>query len=138
MSKFKQHLLSEYAKDEAYLIEDKERDTKTKGDYISNAEKGLIVAFRLNFKAKSGLKLSKVISGMIVENNQQDEMYIVETKNELKYGVPYASVVWVKTGGRWPKGVYDEMKKGSIVVSDSEGKVEEIEELGELEQDSEL
>jgi hypothetical protein len=127
MSKFREHLLSMHT-GSAFLIEDQDREIKTKGDYITNAEVGLIVAFRLNFEAKSKVKLTKVISGQIVENNKEDEMYVVETKNKLKYGVPYSSVVWVKTGGRWPKGVYDEMKKGSVVVEDVA-----IEELGELE-----
>jgi hypothetical protein len=135
MSKFRDYLLRSKENADAYLIEDPDRDVRTKGDYIHNAEEGLIVAFRLNFTAKSGLQLTKVISGKILENNKEEEVYIVETRNGLKYCVPYPSVVWVKTGGRWPKGVYDEMKQGSIAVDEKEGKVEE---LGELEQEDNL
>lgn len=135
-SKFKTYLLNAKEQAEAYLIDEQNKPGgKTKGDYIENAEEGLIVAFRLNFEAKSGLKLTKVISGKIVENNKEDGIYIVETRNGLKYGVPYPSVVWVKTGGRWPKGVYNEMKQGSVVVNEKQGKAEALEELGELSQD---
>lgn len=137
MSKFRDYLLKAKESSEAYLIDDHERDARTKDDYIQNAEEGLIVAFRLNFKAKSGLPLTKVISGKILENDKDGEVYVVETRNGLKYCVPYPSVVWVKTGGRWPKGVYDEMKQGSVVI-ETEGKVEEIDELGELEHNDNL
>lgn len=135
MGKFRDYLLKAKESAEAYLIEDPDRDVRTKDDYIQNAEEGLIVAFRLNFTAKSGLELTKVISGKILENNKEDEVYVVETRNGLKYGVPYPSVVWVKTGGRWPKGVYDEMKQGSTVAHETPEKVEE---LGELENDDQI
>jgi hypothetical protein len=114
MSKFREYLLNE--RQEAYLIKDKEQETKSKEDYIVDAEEGVIVAFRLNFKSNSGTPLTKVISGKVLENNKEEETYVIETRNGLKYGVPYAAVVWVKTGNRWPKGVYEEMKKGSVEV----------------------
>lgn len=133
MSKFFEYLLSEKEKSEAYLIESTNRTTnKTKDDYIVNAEEGLIVAFRLNFEAKSGIKLTKVISGKIIENNKEHETYVVETRNGLKYGVPYVSVVWVKTGDRWPRGVYEEMKLGSVAVKEEE--LQDDIELSELEE----
>jgi hypothetical protein len=133
MSKFREYLLKAKESAEAYLIDDNERDVRSKDDYIHNAEEGLIVAFRLNFSAKSGLALTKVISGKILENNKEDEVYVVETRNGLKYCVPFAAVVWVKTGGRWPKGVYDEMKQGSTPVDENTRSKVGIEELGELE-----
>jgi hypothetical protein len=119
MSKFEEHLKKEY--EEAYLIEDGERNSKTKDDYIVDAEEGVVVAFRLNFRSKSKVKLTKVISGKILENNKDNETYVIETRNGLKYGVPYKAVVWVKTGNRWPKGVYEEMKQGSVEVKDENG-----------------
>lgn len=130
MSKFQDYLLQAKEKAEAFLIDDQPRDSKTKDEYIQSAEEGAIVAFRLNFESKRGLKLTKVISGKIVENEQDQEVYVVETRNNLKYVVPYSSVVWVKTGGRWPKGVYDEMKQGSVLV---DGQSADNDELGELE-----
>lgn len=118
MSKFEEYLLKE--KQDAYLIEDGTQAGKTKDDYIVDAEEGVIVAFRLNFVARSGTKLTKVISGKILENNKEEEIYVIETRNNLKYGVPYSAVSWVKTGSRWPKGVYEEMKRGATEVPDGE------------------
>jgi hypothetical protein len=129
MGIFRNYLLNEKAKAEAFLIEE-QREVRSKDDYIFNAEEGLIVAFRLNFASKDGVNLTKVISGKIVENNKIEEIYTVETRNGLKYGVPYQSVVWVKTGERWPKGVYDEMKQGSVAVK--EKYEDDITEFGEL------
>lgn len=133
MSKLQEYLMNMKDKEEALLLNKEEAPSKSKEDYIQNAEIGLIVAFRLNFEAKSGVKLTKVISGKIVENDSEKGVFILETRNGLTYGVPYSSVVWVKTGGRWPKGVYEEMKKGSVVI-DNDQVSEEIE-LGELEDD---
>lgn len=128
MSKFEEYLLEK--RDEAYLINNDDKQSKSKDEYIENAEPGLLVAFRLNFESKSNVKLTKVISGKIIENDTEQEMYAVETRNGLKYGVPYSAIVWVKTGNRWPKGVYQEMKQGSVEVKGNEpvefGEVEEI------------
>lgn len=128
MSKFEEYLLEK--RDEAYLIDNDDKQSKSKDEYIENAEPGLLVAFRLNFESKSNVKLTKVISGKIIENDTEQEMYAVETRNGLKYGVPYSAIVWVKTGNRWPKGVYQEMKQGSVEVKGNEpvefGEVEEI------------
>jgi hypothetical protein len=122
MSKFREFLLKE--RQDAYLIKDNEQESKSKEDYIVDAQEGIIVAFRLNFESNAGVKLTKVISGKILENNKDDETYVIETRNGLKYGVPYAAVVWVKTGNRWPKGVYEEMKKGSVEVKEDEKDVQ--------------
>lgn len=131
MSKFKEYLLKAREDAEAFLIEDTDRDVKSKEDYIVDAEEGVIVAFRLNFHSKRNVALTKVISGKILENNKPEEIYLVETRNGLQYGVPYSSVIWVKTGGRWPKGIYDEMKQGAVAVNKEEDL--EVNELGELE-----
>lgn len=128
MSKLEEFLLQK--REETYLIDDTGKESKSKDEYIANAEPGLLVAFRLNFTANSGVRLTKVISGKIIENDKDQEMYAVETRNGLKYGVPYSAIVWVKTGNRWPKGVYQEMKQGSTEIKDDEpiefGDVEEL------------
>lgn len=133
MSKFEEYLLQK--REEAYLIDDDNKQSKTKDEYIHNAEPGLLVAFRLNFEAKNGTKLTKVISGKIIENDKDQSMYAVETRNGLRYGVPYTAVVWVKTGNRWPKGVYQEMKQGSVEIDEDKhlefGEIDSVVEIDE-------
>lgn len=143
MSKFQKYL--QQLHHDVFLIDDGGKSSRTKDDYIVNAEEGTIVAFRLNFTSKQDLKLTKVISGKILENSQDSEVFVVETRNGLKYGVPYGAVVWVKTGNRWPKGVYDEMKQGSVeadgvkeaVDFDNDENSMTLEELLSLEEDEE-
>lgn len=90
--------------------------------YVENAKLGYIISFNFYFNPKSdeNIKLKKVISGKILENNKEDRVHIVETKNKLKYKVPYEAVTWVKTGKRWPKGIYEEMKKGTVRIDDND------------------
>ena len=134
MSKFKEHLLKE--RQDAYLIEDEDKTSKSKGDYIVDADIGVIVAFRLNFDSKAKVSLTKVISGKILENDNENEQYVVETRNGLKYGVPYSAVIWVKTGNRWPRGVYEEMKQGSVEVKESENDDLEFGNIHQVEDDN--
>ena len=60
---------------------------------------GVIVAFKKNEKCKS----AKVIS-----NNEEvaSDIIEVETKMGKKYKINKEDILWVKTGQRWPKGVY--------------------------------
>lgn len=120
-------------KDEAFLINDQDDQNNLKDNYVESAKVGTIVAFRLLFEAKSGAKLTKVISGMIKKNDTEKEFYVTETRNGLEYVTPYKSIVWVKTGDRWPRGVYEEMKQGAQAVDDKER--DDVLEMGSLDMD---
>jgi hypothetical protein len=67
-----------------------------KDSYIENAKIGTIIAFHVNN--------SKVISGMIEEVHKTD--FLVKTKNGVRFTVRKSNIIWVKTGPRWPRGVY--------------------------------
>ncbi len=110
-------LLEAKQKNEAVLIADGDH-SRSKREYIKNAEKGMLVAFRLNFMSKKNVKLTKLISGKILDNRTEDEMMVIETKNKLRYAVPYSHIMWVKTSYTWPRGIYEEMKLGSVAVDD--------------------
>lgn len=120
------------ALEEAYLIDGEGRSIRSKDDYIMKAKEGEIIAFRLNFQSKQGVKLTKVISGKILKNDIIEELLTVETRNSLKYGVPYSSIIWVKTGERWPRGVYEEMKQGSVEISSSGDILDVVTEFNEI------
>lgn len=77
-------------------------DMEQKKSYIENSKIGTIVAFRLS----SG----KVKSAKMVNRNRKKEKLKLETKYGAEYIIPYKSVVWVKTGKRWPRGVYELLK----------------------------
>lgn len=74
--------------------------SESKEAYLNNAKIGTIVAFKVNDK--------KALSGMITEIHQNG--FVVETKSGVKFNVRRKNVLWVKTGSRWPKGVYQALK----------------------------
>lgn len=116
MNKFEAYLVEKEYQG-AYLVKDV-NGKKGRSDYIVEAEINMIIAFRLNFQSNDKTNLTKVISGIILENDKENKRFLIETRNGLKYVVPYDSAVWVKTGNRWPKGVYDEMKQGAVVIQE--------------------
>lgn len=73
-----------------------------KESYIENSDIGTIVAFKLS----SG----KVKSAMMVNRNRKKKKLKLETRYGAEYIIPYSSVIWVRTGKRWPKGVYKLLK----------------------------
>lgn len=82
-----------------------------KMSYIEGIEIGTIVAFRLS----SG----KVKSAKVVKKSTKNRKLKLETDYGAEYIVSYDDVVWVRTGKRWPRGVYNLLKG---LVDDEKGK----------------
>lgn len=70
--------------------------------YVESATVGTLVAFRLSN--------GRVKSAKIVKKSTSKRKFMVETKYGAQFIVSYDDVIWVKTGTRWPKGVYNLMK----------------------------
>lgn len=85
-------------------------DMTQKMPYIENIEIGTVVAFRL--------KNGKVKSAKVIKKSTKNRKLKVETNYGATYVVQYEDVVWVRTGKRWPRGVYN-LLKGLV---DSDGK----------------
>lgn len=83
--------------------------TEQKTAYVENAEVGTLVAFRLS----SG----KVKSAKVIKRSAKNRMLKVETSYGATYVVPYEDVVWVRTGKRWPRGVYN-LLKGTVTYGE--------------------
>lgn len=77
-----------------------EKIVKPKSNYLDTAKVGMMIAFRVS--------ADKTISGKIVKII--DGSFIAETKNGIQFKVDKKAVIWVRTGDRWPKGVYMELK----------------------------
>lgn len=73
--------------------------------YIENVELGTIVAFHL---ANGRVKSAKV-----VKKSTKSRKLKLETNYNAEYIVSYDDIIWVRTGKRWPKGVY-ELLKGKV------------------------
>lgn len=73
-----------------------------KNDRIQNAPIGTIVAF----KAPGG----RVRSAKIKLRSTAKKRLLVCTEYNAEYNISYDDVIWVKSGKRWPKGVYNLLK----------------------------
>ena len=81
-----------------------------KMSYIENIDIGTIVAFRLSN--------GKVKSAKVTRKSTKNRKLKLETDYGAEYIISYDDVVWVRTGKRWPRGVY-KLLKGQV---DANGK----------------
>lgn len=80
-------------------VENESASTSGKECYLQNLELGTIVAITIN----AG---KKVISAKVVKKSTTKKKLMCETSYGQQYIVDWEDVLWVKTGNRWPKGVY--------------------------------
>ena len=81
-----------------------------KMSYIENIDIGTIVAFRLSN--------GKVKSAKVTRKSTKNRKLKLETDYGAEYIVSYDDIIWVRTGKRWPRGVY-KLLKGQV---DANGK----------------
>lgn len=81
--------------------------------YIENVEIGTLVAFRLSN--------GKVKSAKVIRKSTKNRKLKLKTDYGAEYIVSYDDIVWVRTGKRWPRGVY-KLLKGLV---DENGKEEQ-------------
>lgn len=77
--------------------------------YVETAEVGTLVAFRLPD--------GRVKSAKIERRSTKRRVFKLVTQYGAEFTVPYEDVIWVRTGSRWPRGVY-ELLKGTAKVVD--------------------
>lgn len=82
-----------------------------KMSYIENVDIGTIVAFRLSN--------GKVKSAKVTRKSTKNRKLKLETDYGAEYIVSYDDVIWVRTGKRWPRGVY-KLLKGQVDANDKE------------------
>lgn len=90
---------------------------RTKQSYINSLEPDQLVAF------KHG---DRLISAKVAEvNKEADEVtsILVVTKNGSRYVVKPEDISWVKTGSRWPAGIYNALKANRKDVNNGETEV---------------
>lgn len=72
--------------------------------YLNTINRGALIAF----KTTDG----KVKSAMVLERNIAKQKLKIETRSKVQYVISFGDVLWVKTGKRWPRGVYELLKGG--------------------------
>lgn len=79
-----------------------EVNMEVKEHYIEQAPIGALVAFRLSN--------GKVKSAKITNKSSKNRKLKLETEYGAVYVVSYDNILWVRTGLRWPSGVYKLLK----------------------------
>lgn len=79
-----------------------EIDMSQKMSYIESIQIGTLVAFRLSN--------GKVKSAKVMRKSTKNRKLKLETDYGAEYIVSYNDIVWVRTGKRWPRGVYNLLK----------------------------
>lgn len=97
---------AEYGEDET---ENKNvENVRTKDSYIDNIEIGMIIAFNI--------ARGKAMSAKVISIDSENNMYLCKAIDNTPYKVPRSSIIWVKTGKRWPKGIFQKLLAGSSEV----------------------
>lgn len=97
---------------------------KTPGEYIDNVEVGMIIAFATEPEKAISAKVKEIFKA---EDNGVKEILAV-SKNGYTYKVPRAAIIWVKTGHRWPRGIYDKLRNSYVKKEEATVEVEAKEE----------
>lgn len=82
--------------------EDKVERIQAKLEYVETAPIGSLIAFY----APDG----KVRTAKITKRSVKNQKLKVQTEYKAEYIVTFTDVLWVRTGTRWPRGVYNLLK----------------------------
>lgn len=101
---------------------------KTPGEYIDNVEVGMIIAFATEPEKAISAKVKEIFKS---EDNGVKEVLAV-SKNGYTYKVPRAAIIWVKTGHRWPRGIYDKLRNSYVKREEAMAEIKEEKEESEI------
>lgn len=91
---------------EKILVSDDVQESMVEGEkssYVETAQLGTLVAFREP-------KTNKLNTAKVVKKSTKNRKLKLQTQYGAEFVVSYEDVVWVKTGTRWPRGIYNELK----------------------------
>ena len=83
---------------------------EAKKAYLEGAPIGTLVAFKVPDTAIVRPGEKKVKSAKIVGRNKKKKKLRLQTEYDAFYIVPFENVLWVKTGSRWPRSIYNLLK----------------------------
>lgn len=83
---------------------------ESKEAYLEGAPLGTLVAFKVPDTAIVRAGEKKVKSAKIVGRNVSKKKLRLQTEYDAFYIVPFENVLWVKTGSRWPRSIYNLLK----------------------------
>lgn len=120
------------AEDE-YAVQIGTESKKSQDDYINNIEVGMIIAFKVSPDKAISAKVEDIDYDIKNENEgsvlRTLNTAYCRTKNGIEYKVPRKAIIWVKTGARWPRGIFLQLKKGAEIPNNNSYEEEQIENI---------
>ena len=107
------HIGQEDVKQKSSEVEEKGRG-ESKLKHLQNIKRGTIVAFKTTVFGNERVK-----SAAVDNVSQKRQMLKLKTAYGKEFTVPFSDVIWVRTGSRWPKGVYELLKGVNNNVGES-------------------
>lgn len=78
-------------------------DREAKDERILSAPIGTLIAFR---EPETG----KLNTAKLTNRNKTKKLIKCETQYGKEFLISFSDIVWTKTGSRWPKSIYNELK----------------------------
>lgn len=78
-------------------------DREVKDERILSAPIGTLIAFR---EPETG----KLNTAKLTNRNKTKKLIKCETQYGKEFLISFSDIVWTKTGSRWPKSIYNELK----------------------------
>lgn len=113
-----------------YAVQIGAESKRSQADYINNIDIGMTIAFKVSPDKAISAKVEDIDYDTEKEGPDSRTLTTVycRTKNGIEYKVPRKAIIWVKTGTRWPRGIFLQLKKGAENTNNNSSE-EEIENI---------
>lgn len=113
-----------------YAVQIGAESKRSQADYINNIDIGMIIAFKVSPDKAISAKVEDIDYDTEKEGPTSRTLTTVycRTKNGIEYKVPRKAIIWVKTGTRWPRGIFLQLKRGAENTNNNSSE-EEIENI---------
>lgn len=114
-----------------YAVQIGAESKRSQADYINNIDIGMIIAFKVSPDKAISAKVEDIDYDTEKEGPDSRTLTTVycRTKNGIEYKVPRKAIIWVKTGTRWPRGIFLQLKRGAENTNNNSSQEEEIENI---------
>ena len=113
-----------------YAVQIGAESKRSQADYINNIDIGMIIAFKVSPDKAISAKVEDIDYDTEKEGSDSRTLTTVycRTKNGIEYKVPRKAIIWVKTGTRWPRGIFLQLKRGAENTNNNsfEGEIKNI------------
>ena len=110
-----------------YAVQIGAESKRSQADYINNIDIGMIIAFKVSPDKAISAKVEDIDYDTEKEGPDSRTLTTVycRTKNGIEYKVPRKAIIWVKTGTRWPRGIFLQLKRGAENTNNNNNSFEE-------------